>query len=50
MIDSLAALMTTSELDASAERANVGGAALVIGKLYRKTPSRHSAQAEKKGR
>jgi recombination protein RecA len=37
VIDSLAALVTNSELDSSAEKALVGGAALVIGKLTRKT-------------
>jgi recombination protein RecA len=37
VLDSLAALVTTSELDSSAEKAVVGGVALVIGKLYRKT-------------
>ena len=49
VLDSLAALMTTSEQDASAERANVGGAALVIGKLYRRTIAAFGA-AEKKER
>ena len=48
-LDSLAALVTTSELDSSAEKAVVGGAALVIGKLYRKTT--HALQtAAKAGR
>lgn len=37
VLDSLAALVTSSELDNSAERANVGGATSAIGKLYRKT-------------
>jgi len=37
VIDSLAAMVTTQELDNSAEKANVGGSALVTGKLVRKT-------------
>lgn len=37
VIDSLAALVTSSELESSADKAVVGGAALVIGKLTRKT-------------
>lgn len=49
VIDSLAALMTTAEAEAGAERANVGGAAVVIGKLYRKT-TQALRQAEKRGR
>ena len=49
VIDSLAALLTTSEAEASAERANVGGAALVIGKLTRKT-NHAMGEAEKNGR
>ena len=48
VIDSLAALMTTSEIEASAERANVGGAALVTGKLTRRT-NLALQEAEKKG-
>jgi recombination protein RecA len=36
-VDSLAAMVTTQEADSSAEKANVGGAALAIGKLVRKT-------------
>lgn len=48
-IDSLAALVTTSELEASAERANVGGSTLVIGKLVRKT-TLALGSAEKAGR
>ena len=36
-IDSLAAILTTSEADASAERANPGGNSILIGKLVRKT-------------
>ena len=47
VIDSLAALVTTSELEASAERANVGGASLVIGKLTRKTNVALAAAAKK---
>ena len=35
-IDSLAAVLTTSEGEASAERATVGGSSLLIGKLVRK--------------
>jgi recombination protein RecA len=35
-IDSIAAMMTTSEGEASAERANVGGATSAVTKLYRK--------------
>jgi recombination protein RecA len=49
VIDSLAALVTSSELDSSAEKANVGGAALVIGKLTRKTTQALS-EAEKEDR
>ena len=49
VVDSLAALVTTSEMEASAERANVGGAALVIGKLYRKSTIA-MVEAEKAGR
>ena len=48
-IDSLAALVTTSEGEASAERANVGGSGLVTGKLVRKT-TLAMARAEKLGR
>ena len=48
-LDSLAALVTTSELDSSAEKAVVGWAALVIGKLYRKTTIA-MVEAEKAGR
>jgi recombination protein RecA len=48
-MDSLAALVTTSELDSSADKAVVGGAALVIGKLYRKT-THALQQASKAGR
>lgn len=36
-IDSLAAMVTSQELSSSAEKANVGGAGLVVGKLVRKT-------------
>lgn len=49
VIDSLAALVTNSELDSSAEKAVVGGAALVIGKLTRKTTLALS-EAEKEDR
>ena len=48
-VDSLAALVTTSEMESSAEKAVVGGAALVIGKLYRKTTIA-MVEAEKAGR
>ena len=48
-IDSLAALVTSSEMESSAEKAVVGGAALVIGKLYRKTTIA-MVEAEKAGR
>lgn len=48
-IDSLAALVTTSEGEASAERANVGGTGLVCGKLVRKTTLAMS-RAEQAGR
>lgn len=37
VVDSLAALITTSEAESSAEKAVVGGAALVIGKMTRRT-------------
>jgi recombination protein RecA len=47
-IDSLAALLTTSEAQASAERANVGSSGLLTGKLNRKT-TLALAEAEKKG-
>ena len=36
VVDSLAALITFNEADNSADRVNVGGSALVVGKLYRK--------------
>ena len=49
VIDSLAALVTSSEMELSAEKAVVGGAALVIGKLTRKTTAAFVA-AEKEGR
>jgi len=49
VIDSLAAMVTTSEMESSAEKAVVGGAALVIGKLTRKTTAAFVA-AEKEGR
>jgi recombination protein RecA len=48
-IDSLAAMITTQEIDSSAEKANVGGAALVVGRLARKTV-RAIAEAEGQGR
>lgn len=49
VIDSLAALVTTQEIDSSAEKANVGGTGLVTGKLVRKTTLALS-EAEKAGR
>jgi recombination protein RecA len=49
VIDSLAALVTTQELESSAEKANVGGTGLVTGKLVRKTTLALS-EAEKAGR
>lgn len=48
VIDSLAALVTTQEIDSSAEKANVGGAGLVTGKLVRKTTLALN-EAEKNG-
>lgn len=48
-VDSLAALVTTQEMESSAEKANVGGAGLVIGKLVRKT-TLALGEAEKAGR
>ncbi len=36
-IDSLAAMVTTQEFNSSAEKANVGGSALAVGKLIRKS-------------
>jgi recombination protein RecA len=48
-LDSLAALITTAEAEASAERANVGGSGLLTGKLVRKTTTA-LREAEKKGR
>lgn len=49
VIDSLAALITTQEIDSSAEKANVGGSGLVVGKLYRKVTLALS-RAKKEGR
>lgn len=49
VVDSLAALVTSSELDSSADKAVVGGAALVIGKLTRKVTLALS-EAEKEDR
>jgi len=37
IIDSIAAMITANELDSSADKAVVGGSALVVGKLYRKS-------------
>lgn len=48
-MDSLAAMMTQNESESSAEKANVGGAALVVGKLTRRVV--HAQQkASKEGR
>jgi recombination protein RecA len=49
IIDSLAAMVTTSEANSSADKAVVGGAGLVIGKLVRKT-TLALGEAEKAGR
>lgn len=49
VVDSIAALMSTSEGEASAERANVGGTSTPITKLYRKT-THIFGEAEKLGR
>lgn len=49
VVDSLAALITTQELESSAEKANVGGTGLVTGKLVRKT-THALGEAEKEGR
>jgi recombination protein RecA len=48
-IDSLAAILTTSEAEASAERATPGGNSILIGKLVRKTTNA-LMQASKRGR
>ena len=48
-IDSLAALVTTGELEASAEKGAFGGASMVTGKLARKT-TLALQEAEKQGR
>lgn len=48
-IDSLAALVTANEASSSAEKANVGGASLITGKLARKT-TLAMGEAEKMGR
>jgi recombination protein RecA len=47
-IDSIAAILTTSEAEASAERATVGGNSLLIGKLVRKSISA-MMEASKRG-
>ena len=49
VIDSLAALITQNETESSAEKAVVGGAGLVVGKLYRKA-TLAMAQARKEER
>lgn len=49
VVDSLAALITTQEIESSAEKANVGGTGLVTGKLVRKT-TLALGEAEKAGR
>ena len=48
-LDSIAAVITTAEMEKSAEGAQVGGATLLIGKLFRKT-NLALAEADKKGR
>jgi len=48
-IDSIAALITTHEIESSAEKANVGGSGLVVGKLYRKA-TLAMGKARKEGR
>ncbi|MCO5157904.1 MAG: DNA recombination/repair protein RecA [Aquamicrobium sp.] len=49
VLDSIAALVGTAELEKSAEGAVVGGVSLIMGKLYRKTVNALS-EAEKQGR
>lgn len=49
VLDSVAAMVGTAELEKSAEGATVGGVSLIMGKLYRKTVAALSA-AEKEGR
>lgn len=49
VVDSIAALTTSAELDSSAEKAQVGGSAIAIGKLIRKTTIALS-EAEKEDR
>ena len=49
VVDSLAAFVTTSEIESSADKAIVGGAALVIGKLTRRS-TQALVEAEKAGR
>lgn len=49
VLDSLAALITTNEANSSADKAVVGGAGLVVGKLYRKITLGLS-RARKEGR
>ena len=48
VVDSVAAMVTTQEISSSAEKANVGGSGLVMGKLIRKT-TRAMSEAEKAG-
>ena len=48
-LDSIAAVITTAEMEKRAEGAQVGGATLLIGKLFRKT-NLALAEADKKGR
>jgi recombination protein RecA len=49
VLDSLAALISTTEIEASAEKAQVGGNAILVGKLVRKAA--HALdQADKEGR
>ena len=49
VVDSLAAFVTTSEIESSADKAIVGGASLVIGKLTRRS-TQALVEAEKAGR
>jgi len=49
VVDSIAALVTSSELDASAEKESMGGVAKTISKLTKKT-TRALSEAEKAGR
>lgn len=46
VLDSIAGLTASAELQASAERVQVGGIALIMSKLYRKTTAALAAQAK----